>query len=158
MPVLPDTPGLVEASPWSSREATSAEAVPESLVVVGGGVVGVEMANAYADLGARVTLLSRGGLLSGAEPFAGEMVADALRELGVDVRTGVEADSVERPGAGIEGGEPGPATVTPSRIRTRADDQVEAEAEESDRGNAGPATGRGRSHDGPAVGVQARRE
>ncbi|MEU4361947.1 NAD(P)/FAD-dependent oxidoreductase [Promicromonospora sp. NPDC023987] len=112
VPVLPDTPGLAEASPWSSREATSAEAVPESLVVIGGGVVGVEMANAYADLGAHVTLLSRGGLLSGAEPFAGEMVAESLSELGVDVRTGVEAGSVERPGVGIEGGEPGPVTVT----------------------------------------------
>jgi dihydrolipoamide dehydrogenase len=112
VPVLPDTPGLAEASPWSSREATSAEAVPESLVVVGGGVVGVEMANAYADLGAQVTLLSRGGLLSGAEPFAGELVADSLSGLGVDVRTGVEVGSVERPGAGLEGDAPGPVTVT----------------------------------------------
>jgi dihydrolipoamide dehydrogenase len=114
VPVLPDTPGLAEASPWSSREATAADAVPESLVVVGGGVVGVEMANAYADLGAHVTLLARGGLLSNAEPFAGEMVADALRELGVDVRTGVEVVSVERPGAGsgAEGEATGPVTVT----------------------------------------------
>ncbi|GAB2485468.1 NAD(P)/FAD-dependent oxidoreductase [Promicromonospora xylanilytica] len=112
VPVLPDTPGLAEASPWSSREATAAEVVPESLVVVGGGVVGVEMANAYADLGAQVTLLARGGLLSGAEPFAGEMVADSLSGLGVDVRTGVEVASVERPGAGVEDSAPGPVTVT----------------------------------------------
>lgn len=114
VPVLPDTPGLAEASPWSSREATSADAVPESLVVVGGGVVGVEMANAYADLGAQVTLLARRGLLTNAEPFAGEMVADALRAIGVDVRTGVEVASVERPGAGsgAEGEATGPVTVT----------------------------------------------
>ncbi|WP_275002624.1 dihydrolipoyl dehydrogenase family protein [Promicromonospora iranensis] len=114
VPVLPDTPGLAEASPWSSREATAADAVPESLVVVGGGVVGVEMANAYADLGAQVTLVARGGLLSNAEPFAGEMVGDALRALGVDVRTGVEVTSVERPGAGsgAEGEATGPVTVT----------------------------------------------
>src|SRR5690606_34306853 len=57
VPVLPDVRRLAEAAPWSSREATSADAVPESLVVVGGGVVGVEMANAYADLGSQVTLL-----------------------------------------------------------------------------------------------------
>ena len=111
VPVLPGTPGLAEAAPWSSREATAADTVPESLAVIGGGVVGVEMANAYADLGAKVTLLTRGGLLSNAEPFAGEMVADALRELGVDVRTGVEVSSVERPGAGVDG-EPGRVTVT----------------------------------------------
>ncbi|MFC8796789.1 dihydrolipoyl dehydrogenase family protein [Promicromonospora sp. NPDC057138] len=112
VPVLPDVPGLAEASPWSSREATSADAIPESLVVVGGGVVGVEMANAYADLGAQVTLLARHGLLSGAEPFAGEMVADALGKRGVDVRTGVDVRSVERPGAGAESGAAGPVTVT----------------------------------------------
>lgn len=112
VPVLPETPGLAEAAPWSSREATSADSVPESLVVVGGGVVGAEMANAYADLGAKVTLLARGGLLSNAEPFAGEMVADALGKLGVDVRTGVEVTSVERPGVEAEGSAPGPVTVT----------------------------------------------
>lgn len=112
VPVLPDTPGLAEASAWSSREATSAHAVPESLVVVGGGVVGVEMANAYADLGAQVTLLARGGLLTSAEPFAGEMVADALRDLGVDVRTGAEVASVERAAAESEAGARGPVTVT----------------------------------------------
>ncbi|PUB32205.1 dihydrolipoamide dehydrogenase [Promicromonospora sp. AC04] len=112
VPVLPDTPGLAAASPWSSREATSADAIPKSLVVVGGGVVGVEMANAYADLGAQVTLLARGGLLSGAEPFAGEMVVDSLRAIGVDVRTGVEVASVERPGTGSESEAAGPVTVT----------------------------------------------
>lgn len=112
VPVLPGTPGLAEAAPWSSREATAADTVPESLVVIGGGVVGVEMANAYADLGAQVTLLSRGGLLSSAEPFAGEMVAESLTALGVDVRTGAEVATVERPGVGAEDGAPGPVTVT----------------------------------------------
>ncbi|WP_129786954.1 dihydrolipoyl dehydrogenase family protein [Promicromonospora panici] len=112
VPVLPNTPGLAEAAPWSSREATAADAVPESLVVIGGGVVGVEMANAYTDLGAQVTLLARGGLLSNAEPFAGEMVEEALRKLGVDVRTGTEAASVERPGTTLEDSAPGPVTVT----------------------------------------------
>ncbi|HEV6953259.1 MAG TPA: NAD(P)/FAD-dependent oxidoreductase [Promicromonospora sp.] len=101
VPVLPDVPGLAEAAPWSSREATSADAVPESLVVVGGGVVGVEMANAYADLGSQVTLLARGGLLSSAEPFAGEMVGEALRAAGVDVRLGVEPTAVERAGGAV---------------------------------------------------------
>ena len=106
VPVVPPIPGLAEALPWTSREATGADEIPESLVVVGGGVVGSEMATAYADLGSRVTLLARGGLLSNAEPFAGEAVAASLREAGVDVRFGASARSVSRPDVG------GPVTVT----------------------------------------------
>ncbi len=51
-------------------------------------MVAVEMATAYASLGSTVTVLARSGLLGSVEPFAGELVADGLRELGVDVRTG----------------------------------------------------------------------
>ncbi|UFU05245.1 dihydrolipoyl dehydrogenase family protein [Ruania halotolerans] len=87
---------LAEASPWTSREATSAEEIPDHLAIVGGGVVGVEMATAYRDLGARVTLLVRGELLAGNEPFAGELVAQTLRETGVDVRTGVSVTAAAR--------------------------------------------------------------
>ncbi|MHA7132512.1 dihydrolipoyl dehydrogenase family protein [Oerskovia turbata] len=89
VPVLPDTPGLAEIDPWSSREATSVQDVPTSLVVVGGGVVGVEMATAFTDLGSTVTLLSRGRLLGRSEPFASDAVAAGLRAIGVDVRLGV---------------------------------------------------------------------
>src|SRR5690606_33767386 len=67
---IPGIPGLADAAPWTSREATSAQAVPESLAIIGGGVVGVEMATAYAQLGSRVTLIARGGLLAKSEPFA----------------------------------------------------------------------------------------
>lgn len=95
VPVLPDVPGLVDANPWTSREATAVEDVPESLAIVGGGVVATEMAVAFADLGSRVTVLSRGGLLGRTEPWAGEAVAASLRELGVDVRLGVGTESVE---------------------------------------------------------------
>ncbi|QAY70443.1 dihydrolipoyl dehydrogenase family protein [Xylanimonas protaetiae] len=105
VPAQPDVPGLAGALPWSSREATSASAVPESLVVLGGGVVGSEMATAYADLGSHVTLLARHGLLSGAEDFAGEAVEAGLRTIGVDVLTGVSVRAVERPEPG------GPVTV-----------------------------------------------
>ncbi|WP_327069803.1 dihydrolipoyl dehydrogenase family protein [Kitasatospora sp. NBC_01302] len=95
-----DLPGLAEARPWTSREATSARAVPARLVVVGGGVVGVEMAAAWQALGAQVTLLVRGGrLLPRLEPFAGELVAAGLRAAGVDVRTGVQPTAVRREGA-----------------------------------------------------------
>ncbi|MEA9985211.1 NAD(P)/FAD-dependent oxidoreductase [Subtercola sp. RTI3] len=100
--LLPDIPGLRDASPWSSREATSSKVVPARLAIMGGGVVGAEMATAYASLGSQVTLLSRSGLLGNQEPFAGEMVRDALIELGADVKIGVNVTAVSRNGAGGE--------------------------------------------------------
>ncbi|MFD7103724.1 dihydrolipoyl dehydrogenase family protein [Streptomyces celluloflavus] len=105
--VIPGIPGLAEAKPWTSREATSAQAVPGRLVVVGGGVVGVEMATAWRALGASVTLLVRGeGLLPRMEPFAGLLVAESLAEAGVLLRTGTEVREVRREAPG------GPVTVT----------------------------------------------
>lgn len=96
--VVPDLPGIAEARPWTSREATSAKEVPGRLVVVGGGVVGVEMATVWGALGSEVTMLVRGaGLLPRMEPFAGELVAEALTEAGTDVRFGVSATAVRRP-------------------------------------------------------------
>jgi dihydrolipoamide dehydrogenase len=109
-PVVPDTPGLRDARPWTSRDATSVKSVPESLAIIGGGVVGAEMATAYAALGCTVTLISRGGLLQNMEPFAGEMVAEALREQGVRVLLNTGIQRVTRSDDGVvvdvEGGEP----------------------------------------------------
>ncbi|KJQ52431.1 dihydrolipoyl dehydrogenase family protein [Microbacterium sp. SA39] len=99
--VIPPIDGLREAKPWTSREATSAEQLPESLAVIGGGVVAVEMATVYASLGSTVTLIARGELLSTMEPFAGERVAAGLKELGVDVRTSTGTTSVRRTDAGV---------------------------------------------------------
>ncbi|WP_438353668.1 dihydrolipoyl dehydrogenase family protein [Microbacterium sp. CJ88] len=96
--LLPDVPGLADIAPWTSREATSAQRVPASLAVVGGGVVGVEMATAYAGFGTTVTLLARSGLLGTQEPFAGELVADSLRALGATVREGVDVVAARRDG------------------------------------------------------------
>ncbi|MDN3311086.1 NAD(P)/FAD-dependent oxidoreductase [Microbacterium oryzae] len=93
---LPGIPGLAEAEPWTSREATALQTVPESIVIIGGGVVATEAATFLADLGSRVTVLARSGLLTAFEPVAGEQVAAALRERGVDVREGVEPDRVTR--------------------------------------------------------------
>jgi len=99
--LLPDLPGVAEAKPWTSREATSAHKVPGHLVVVGGGVVGVEMATAWRALGSEVTLLVRdSGLLPRMESFVGELIAESLTESGVKVRTGVNVAQVERPAPG----------------------------------------------------------
>jgi dihydrolipoamide dehydrogenase len=96
---MPPIPGLVEARPWGNREATTASEPPESLVVLGGGVVGVELAQAWAWLGTRVAIVEGGPRLIGREePFASAQVEAALRELGVDVRTGQKAVRVTRDG------------------------------------------------------------
>ncbi|MBB4704626.1 dihydrolipoyl dehydrogenase family protein [Sphaerisporangium siamense] len=118
-PLVPGVPGLREARPWTNREATVAEQVPKRLVVIGGGAVGCEMAQALHALGAlETTMLVRGGrLLSRFEPFAGELLADSLRRDGVDVRFGRSAVRVER--AFLDG----PVTA-------HLDDGVQIEADE----------------------------
>ncbi|MQY20648.1 dihydrolipoyl dehydrogenase family protein [Nocardia macrotermitis] len=95
---LPPLPGLDELRYWTSREATSAEQVPGRLVILGAGVVAVEMATAWQALGTRVTLVARGsGLLGRVESFASEMVADRLRSAGVDLRFESGIAAAERP-------------------------------------------------------------
>ena len=101
VPVLPDIPGLAAAAPWSTREATAADRVPARLVVIGGGVAGVELAFAFTSLGSRVTLLSRSGLLDHEEPFVGEHLAAALADDGVDLRLGTTPVRVGRDADGI---------------------------------------------------------
>jgi len=105
---IPPVPGLAEAGPWTNVEATTAKQVPGRLAICGGGVVGVEMAQAWASLGSQVTLIHRGTrLIEREEPFAGEQVADALREYGVDLRFETSMASVSRNGVvrlELEGG------------------------------------------------------
>ncbi|WP_213813961.1 NAD(P)/FAD-dependent oxidoreductase [Glaciihabitans sp. dw_435] len=95
--LLPDIPGLAGVNPWESRDATSVRNVPASLAIIGGGVVAVEMATAYASFGTKVTVIARSSLLAGQEPFAGEMVTESLRALGATVLIGVSPTSVTRP-------------------------------------------------------------
>ncbi|MDQ3382651.1 MAG: NAD(P)/FAD-dependent oxidoreductase [Actinomycetota bacterium] len=101
VPQEPPIEGLEDVDHWGSREATAAQDIPDSLVVLGGGVVGVEMAQVMASLGSRVTLVAQAGLLANAEPFAGEMVGAALTERGVTVRTEVGTTAVARDGSDV---------------------------------------------------------
>lgn len=114
---LPDVPGLADVTPWTSREATSVVQVPTSLAIIGGGVVAVEMATAYTALGAQVTLIARSGLLGGQEPFAGELVAAALRDTGATLLLGDSPTSARRTAAGdVELTLAGGSTVTASEV------------------------------------------
>jgi dihydrolipoamide dehydrogenase len=101
-PFIPDIDGLVGARPWTSREATSVKKVPARLAVLGGGVVAVEMATAYASLGSRVDVIARGGLLESMEPFAGRLVGESLRDMDVNVLLETETKQVQRTARGVE--------------------------------------------------------
>ncbi len=98
--LIPDIEGLRAARPWTNIEGTTATEVPPRLAVLGGGVVGVELSQAWAAFGSTVTLVHRGErLIEREEPFAGAQVLEALREGGVDVRLQRSAVRVSRPSA-----------------------------------------------------------
>jgi dihydrolipoamide dehydrogenase len=100
-PFVPPIPGMDEVPYWTSREATSARELPSSLVILGGGVVGVEMAQVFVRFGVRVTLVEGGErILSRDHPLTSAAVADQLVEEGLDLRTGVPAQRVRTGGAG----------------------------------------------------------
>ncbi|HWD63956.1 MAG TPA: NAD(P)/FAD-dependent oxidoreductase [Solirubrobacteraceae bacterium] len=108
--LFPPIPGLAEADAWSNRQITTSRSVPPRLLVLGGGVVGVEMAQAWSSLGSKVTVIEAGDrLLAREEPFAGELVGDGLRAAGVEIHLGVKATEVRRSGeevtATLESGE-----------------------------------------------------
>lgn len=97
---IPPVPGLADARPWTNIEATTARHVPGRLFVLGGGVVGVELAQAWGSLGSHVTLVHRGArLIEREEPFASTQVEAALRAAGVDVRLEASVSAVSRNGA-----------------------------------------------------------
>jgi pyruvate/2-oxoglutarate dehydrogenase complex dihydrolipoamide dehydrogenase (E3) component len=94
---IPPVSGLEEISPWTNRAGTTAKGVPATLTVLGGGAVGCELAQAWASLGSKVTLVEAlPRLLPGEEPFAGELLAQSLSDHGVDVRIGVHATAASR--------------------------------------------------------------
>ncbi|HSK25953.1 MAG TPA: NAD(P)/FAD-dependent oxidoreductase [Jiangellales bacterium] len=106
-PSLPPVPGLAEALPWDNRDVTTAKEVPRRLLVLGGGAVGVEMAQAFRRLGAEEVAVIEVAprLLAREEPFAGQEVRAALEADGVKVTVGAGVTRVSRPSAD------GPVTV-----------------------------------------------
>ncbi len=95
VPSVPPVPGLAETPYWTNRQAIEAKEPPESLIVLGGGAIGVELAQVFARFGARVTVLEAADqLLPLEEPEAGGLIADTLMAEGIDVRVGAQASGV----------------------------------------------------------------
>jgi pyruvate/2-oxoglutarate dehydrogenase complex dihydrolipoamide dehydrogenase (E3) component len=96
VPKMPPLDGIDDTPVWTSREATSAREVPDSLVVLGGGVVGVEMAQAWARLGSEVKLVVSGDRpLPKLEDFVGPLVVEGLQADGVEVLLNGRASSIK---------------------------------------------------------------
>ncbi len=101
---IPPVPGLSESGIWNNRQATTADEVPGRLLVVGGGVVGVELGQAWHDFGAHVTIVEMmPTLLPREEPFAGRALAAALEQRGIVVHTDAELRSVDKNGDAFTG-------------------------------------------------------
>ena len=111
-PAVPDVPGIAGTPFWTNRDLVRITEPPRSVVVLGGGPIGCELATVLTRFGAQVTLLEVGDrLLAPEEPEAGAVVAQALRDEGVDVRTSAEVERVDHDASGFA------VTVGGERVR-----------------------------------------
>ena len=124
--LVPPIQGLRDARPWTNIEATSAKELPRRLLVLGGGPIGAEMAQAFKRLGSEeVTVIEGGpGLLGREEPFAGDHVREAFEAEGITVVTGAKLVSAVRDGGdGSDGGD-GPVIATLEDGRSFVGDEI----------------------------------
>jgi len=100
---VPPVPGLDAVPYWTNRQATLTRELPKSLLVLGGGPTGCELAQVYARFGVPVTIVQSGDRLAPTDhPRNSQVIAEALRDDGVQVRLGVRAVAA-RAGAGADG-------------------------------------------------------
>jgi dihydrolipoamide dehydrogenase len=117
---MPPIEGLADSRPWDNRSVTAATVVPDRLLVLGGGAIGAEMAQAFRRLGSTEVTLVEGGerLVSREEPFAGTELREAFEAEGIVVMTGVTITHVVRPAAD------GPLTATLADGRSVEADEI----------------------------------
>jgi len=98
---IPPIPGLDTVEYWTNRQATLPKELPSSLAILGGGAIGIELGQAFARLGSRVTVIEAGPTFLGLEePEAGRALRPHLEADGITVRTGDPCIAVEPPSAG----------------------------------------------------------
>ena len=116
-PAVPPIPGLKDTPYWTSTEALVSETIPKRLAVIGSSVVALELAQAFARLGAKVTILARSTLFFREDPAIGEAVTAAFRMEGIEVREHTQASQV----AYINGEGDGEFVLTTAHGELRAD-------------------------------------
>jgi pyruvate/2-oxoglutarate dehydrogenase complex dihydrolipoamide dehydrogenase (E3) component len=95
-PAIPPIPGLSDVPYWTNREAVKVETLPQSLVILGGGAIGLELSQVFARFGVQVSVVEgMGRVLSMEEPEAGDVLGDVLRRDGIRLCLGVHATAVE---------------------------------------------------------------
>ncbi|MBC8772555.1 mercury(II) reductase [Stenotrophomonas maltophilia] len=97
-PAVPPIPGLKESPYWTSTEALVSDTIPERLAVIGSSVVALELAQAFARLGSKVTILARSTLFFREDPAIGEAVTAAFRMEGIEVLDHTQASQVAHEG------------------------------------------------------------
>ena len=140
-PSVPPIPGLDGVAYLTNETVFDLDERPPHLLVLGGGAIGCELAQAHARLGCRVTLVEAARLLGPEDPEAADVVRLSLRRDGIDVREGVSAVSVGRSGDGIAltvNGADGAETLTGSHLLVATGRRVSFEGLDLDR--AGIAT------------------
>ena len=100
-PAIPPVEGLADTPYLTNETLFAIDRLPRHLVILGGGAIGCEMAQAFRRLGARVTVIEGGAALAHEDPEAAALVLDTLRAEGVDFRIGAAATLVERVDAGV---------------------------------------------------------
>ena len=100
-PALPDIPGVTEVPYLTSTAALELAELPRSLLVIGGGYIGCELAQMFARAGAEVTLVTRSRLLPEAEPEISEALTGYLRDEGITIRTGLAYRKIARTDRGV---------------------------------------------------------
>ncbi len=98
-PALPPVPGLAEAQPWTNRDVFKIRSLPASLTIMGGGAIGLELAQAFSRFGTIVTVIEVADrILAPEEPESSALVAAVLQSEGITIRTGQAAVGVRRDG------------------------------------------------------------
>ncbi len=113
-PAVPPIDGIDEVEYWTNREAVWADGPPESLVVLGAGPVGCELAQYFHRLGASVTIVASSRLLDRVDREAGELLRERFEDEGIELRFDVKAERVEKTGSGL-------------RVHTSKGDAIDAE-------------------------------
>jgi pyruvate/2-oxoglutarate dehydrogenase complex dihydrolipoamide dehydrogenase (E3) component len=116
-PDIPPIPGLAGTPYWTNHEAIETERAPESIVVLGGGTIGAELAQVFARFGSRVTVVEAADrLLPLEEPESGALIAEVFGRDGIDVQAGLRAERVSHDGDAFTVSLAGGRDVTGERL------------------------------------------